>query len=115
MPFANATARVRAMIEAHGGQDAILRRLGNSPPDDVALVVKVDDVDDIPIGGGVQQFRRTVIASNLEISTASWPGPPRRGDLVLISSGTKTLTVQKVDTKVLNGVRIMHVMTTLGS
>lgn len=106
---------IRAKLESHGGQEAILRRLGNSPPTDVTLFVKVDYVEDQPVAGGVQQFQRKVIASNSEIATASWPGPPRRGDQVIISSGTKTMTVQTCDTKIVNGVQIMHVMTVLGS
>lgn len=93
------------------GRSITLRRLGNSPPDDVTCVAMVAQMDDLIGAGGVVQFRRRITVSNKEIADAGWPGPPRKGDQI-IDAG-KTMTVQAVESP--GDGTVMHRLETLGS
>jgi hypothetical protein len=41
--------------------------------------------------GGIIQGDREVVIGNAEIVAASWPGPPRKGDVVVIDGGSVTV------------------------
>lgn len=105
-------AEVQSMLRDFG-ETITLRRVG-SPNTDVSVLAKIDGAGEQIGAAGVAQFRRRVILSNIEIAAAGWPGPPHRGDQVILS-GPKTLTVQTVDTVSIGTDTIMHALETLGS
>ena len=86
-----------AAMLARYGETVVLRRpTGGGTAIDVTCAARVDQFQPHEITGGVPQGDRNVILSNREIEAANWPGPPRRGDQVII--GGRTTTVQGVDT-----------------
>ena len=103
-------ARIKRFIQSRG-QTVTLRRLGNSPPDDVSCVAHISEKDDVGVGN-VVQFRRQITISNAEIVAASWPGPPRKGDQVIADG--KVMTVQAVLVQKVRDVTVMHRLEILG-
>ena len=94
------------------GEQVTLTRPGTTPVS-VTCWAKVTVFQPQEIGGGVMQGDRHVILSNFEIAANAWPGPPRRGDVVIIAG--KQTTVQSVETLALSGVTIRHNMQVRGS
>jgi hypothetical protein len=64
--------------------------------------------------GGIAQGDRLCTISNREITDKQWPGPPRRGDLVIIEREGNTAMVQGSDTSDLMGVIVRHDMVIRG-
>ena len=64
------------------------------------------------LGGDIQQGDRHIIISNAEIAAASWPGPPRKGDMV--DENGKIWRVIGCDTITINGEKIRHHITGRG-
>jgi len=86
-----------AAMLARYGESVVLRRpTGKGLHIDVDCVARVDQFQPHELIGGVIQGDRNVILANLEIEVRQWPGPPRRGDQLII--GGRTTTVQGVDT-----------------
>lgn len=86
-----------AALLARYGEIVVLRRpTSKGLHIDVDCAARVDQFQPHELTGGVLQGDRTVILSNQEIEARQWPGPPRRGDQVII--GGRTTTVQGVDT-----------------
>ena len=85
------------------GQPVTLRRITGTAPSqtttDVACTAIVRGFDPATLSpaAGLQQGDRHVTITNHEIAAAAWPGPPRKGDRVLI--GGATTTVQSVETR----------------
>jgi hypothetical protein len=77
-----------ALLEA--GEPVLLRRIA-TPPVAVQCAARVDDFAPHEIAGAVQQGDRRVIICNAEIAAAGWPGPPRRGDQLIIDGRTTTI------------------------
>lgn len=67
---------------------------------------RASDYSPQQLGGDIQQGDRHIIISNAEIAAAAWPGPPRKGDMV-VENG-KTLRVQACDTITINGEVVRH-------
>jgi len=73
----------------------------------------------IEAAGGVAQGDRVCIISNREILREKWPGPPRRGDLVIVEgddpeSGNTTM-VLGCDSSDVDGITTRHDMTLRGT
>ena len=64
--------------------------------------------------GGIAQGDRTCIISNEEIERKGWPGPPRRGDMVIILDEGVSTTVLGCDVSDLFGTRVRHDLTLRG-
>jgi hypothetical protein len=79
---------------AEVGQAVTLRRVG-SPNVDVVLNARVNSFQPHELVGGILQGDRQVIVGAVVMREASWPAPPRKGDVVLISG--KTTTIQGVE------------------
>lgn len=60
----------------------------------------------------IQQGDREVRLGDLEIAAAAWPGPPKKGDQLVIAG--HTTTVQSVETRTLGGATCMHVLRVRG-
>jgi hypothetical protein len=68
--------------------------------------------------GGIAQGDQVCIMSNREIARRRWPGPPRRGDLVIIEDQPhrfRTATVQACDPSSLDGVICRYDMVIRGT
>lgn len=96
---ANATADALAEV----GKQVTLRRPGGPS---VVCYARSDLYTAQEIGGGVIQGDRKVILSNREILAADFPGPPRRGDQIIM--GGLTTTIQGVDTQSVGDVVVRH-------
>jgi hypothetical protein len=90
-----------------------LRRLGNSPPDDLTVLAKIDDATAQPLAGNMAQTMRNVTISNYEIENSSWPGPPKRNDQIITQAG-RTLTITAIDPVIVGDALIMHRIKILG-
>lgn len=89
------------------GQSLVLRRvITGVAPVSVDLKGVVKDYKPNELVNGVQQGDRMVIICNAEIESESWPGPPRKGDQVVIDG--KTATVQYCNTLRLRGQVARH-------
>lgn len=91
------------------GETVTLQRTGQS---DLSCVAAVAGYLPNELVGGILQGDRRVRISNVEITNASWPGPPRKGDKVVIAS--RTTTIQGVDTSFVAGVAVMHIIQARG-
>jgi hypothetical protein len=73
----------------------------------------------IESSGGYAQGDRICVISNREILAAKWPGPPRRGDVVLIEGDDpttlNTTAVQSCDSSDVDGITTRHDMTLRGT
>ncbi len=65
------------------------------------------------VAGGITQGDREERVSNREIDAAQWPGPPRRGDQVVIEG--RTCQVVANETKVIGGEPVEYVMQVRGA
>jgi hypothetical protein len=99
--FAQATADALAAV----GSAMTLRRLGR-PPIEVICMGTISGYTPLEIAGGIVQGDSKAILSNQEIEAAGWPGPPRKGD-ILISAGHSAV-VQGCDTVTVGDVIIRH-------
>lgn len=107
------SASVYGMLANGRAETVTLRRLGNSPPDDLSVLAKIDDAQAQPLAGTMAQTMRNVIISNFEIENSSWPGPPRRNDQIITQAG-KTLTITATDPVIVGDALIEHRIVTLG-
>lgn len=99
----------------HYGQDVTLRRVTGTTSQtytDVAVRAFVRKFAANELVGGITQGDRLAIIANIEIATASWPGPPRKGDQII--AGGKVSTVQAVEPVRVEGVVIRHNLTIRG-
>ncbi len=91
------------------GEPVVLRRASVADLD-LKGVVRFYRADELT--GAIQQGDRVVTASGREIAAAAWPGPPRRGDQVVIRG--RTTAVQSCETRTLRGVDAMHIIQVRG-
>ncbi|MBP6818343.1 MAG: hypothetical protein KBC46_03465 [Ferrovibrio sp.] len=97
------------------GRDVVLRRLsGGAQPSHLDVVVKavIRGYKPSEITGTLQQGDRLLFAGNTEIAEARWPGPPKRGDVVL--DGGKAFTIVAPDIRFIGGEAGLHVLTIRG-
>lgn len=94
----NATA---AMLARYGETVVLRRPTGQAQFIDVSCAARVDQFQLNEIAGGIVQSDRKVVLSNREIEADAWPGPPRRGDQIII--GGRTTTVQGVEAVAVRG------------
>lgn len=92
------------------GSSMTLRRL---PSTDVTVMGKARGYAVSEIAGGVKQGDREVIISNAEILAATWPGPPREGDQMII--GGRTFRVLGADPVTIGGVDVRYSIQIRGS
>lgn len=89
-------ADVQRLIERYG-ESVTLRRGTVEPYTDVAVKARVAGFEPKDLVGDIKQGDRQVVIGNGEIAAASWPGPPLRGDRLLI--GGLPFTITAVDTR----------------
>jgi hypothetical protein len=108
----NAPSATAAMLARYGETVVLRRPTGQAQFIDVSCAARVDQFQPHEITGGVVQGDRKVILSNREIEAEAWPGPPRRGDQVVIAG--RTTTVQGVETVSVRGEIVRHNMQVRG-
>jgi hypothetical protein len=106
-------ARIVDMLDRRGRFMSLRRRIGTTNTfTEVAVRGLSANYPPEELVGGIVQGDRKVIISNAEIDAASWPGPPRRGDILVID-GIST-TVQAPDNRVLLSTTVGHVLQVRG-
>ena len=113
------TDATRRQLLRHG-QPVTLRRLagtgGSQTATDVACTATVAWIGaaELAPGSGLMQGDRRVTITDHEIAAASWPGPPRKADRVVID-GAVTAVVAPVETRRHAGQVDRHVMIVRGA
>lgn len=92
-------AKVAAALVRYGRAMTLQRRTGTATFTNVTVYGVASNFDPDKIQGAVRQGDLRVTISNAEIAAASWPAPPRSGDVLTIDS--KAWAVQGCDTKTL--------------
>jgi hypothetical protein len=66
------------------------------------------------MAGGIAQGDRVCIISNTEIDRKGWPGPPRRGDIMVILDEGVTTSVLGCDVSDIGGTTVRYDLTLRG-
>lgn len=90
--MADTASRILDMLQRRGRDLTLRRRIGttNSFTDCAPRGVKRGYRPE-ELVGGIVQGDSEIIIGNAEISAASWPGPPRKGDLAVMDGVTSTV------------------------
>jgi hypothetical protein len=87
-------SRIIDMLERRGRPAPLRRRVGTTSSfTDVTVTAVSAGYLPQELIGTIQQGDRKTVISNKEIDAASWPGPPRKGDLLVIDSQSTTVQV----------------------
>lgn len=73
------------------GRPMILRRRVSSPPTDVTVRGVNKGYQPQELVGTITQGDTKVIFSNIEIASAAWPAPPKKGDFMVIDGVEKSI------------------------
>ena len=112
-------AATRRQVLRHGHL-VTLRRLAGTGASQTATdveclaVVAWVGATELAPGSGLMQGDRRVTITNHEIADAAWPGPPRKGDRVVIA-GAVTAVAAPVETRRHAGQVERHVMIVRGA
>lgn len=107
--MSDTTGRIIEMLARRGRAVSLRRRVGTTNTfTDVAPLGYSRGFKAQELVGGIIQGDREVVVGNAEIAAASWPGPPRKGDLVIIDG--ITATIQGVLTMYDGADRAAHIM-----
>lgn len=94
---------------ARTGQAMTLKRTGE---DDLTVRARVRDYAASELAGTIQQGDSHVILSPTEMTDASWPAPPKKGDRLLI--GTRLCLVETVVPKHVDGTPVRYELVVRG-
>ena len=103
-------ARAIASMRAIRGTSVTLRRAGAA---DVTVIATIMQYKPNEILGGIQQGDRWAKFSDTALAAAGWPGPPRRGDVLMIDG--RTFTAISCDTVKMGNVILSHTMQVRGN
>jgi hypothetical protein len=85
-------ARIIDMLERRGRPAPLRRRVGTTSSfTDVTVDVVSAGYQPQELVGTILQGDRKAVISNDEIEAASWPGPPRKGDLLVLDGVSTTI------------------------
>jgi hypothetical protein len=98
------------------GRPVTLRRnsySGATPtPTDVTVYAYVKGAAPSELIGKLKQFKSDVVISNREIAAATWPGPPKADDFLVIDGRPRT--VVSVEPKYLGGEILVYAINVSG-
>ena len=94
------------------GEDVLLRRPG-APPVQATVRAFVRGFKPDELVGGIQQGDRELRVAPGPLAALGWPGPPQRGDDVVIRG--RTTKVQACETRTLRGADALHVLQVRGA
>lgn len=86
------TARIIEMLERRGRPLTLRRRIGTTnaftdvAPRGYSRGFKAEE-----LVGGIIQGDREIVIAQAEITAASWPGPPKKGDITVLDGVTATV------------------------
>lgn len=107
--MSDTTLRILEMLSRRGRSVLLRRRVGTSSSfTDVTARGYSRGYKAQELVGGIVQGDREVVVANAEIVSASWPGPPRKGDTVVVDG--QTVTVQGALTMYDGPDRCAHVL-----
>lgn len=105
----SADAKVAAALTKYGRLMILRRRTGTTNTfTDVMVKGVTRAFKPGELLGGLAQGDQQVTISNAEIDAADWPGPPRKGDLLIIDG--RTWTVQGADPRMLGDDVLAHIL-----
>lgn len=113
-----AAERFSAIMERHGEPMLLRRMIPGDPPSWADVWVKgkrrstSGEIGDVLVGAMTQKTLYIII-SNQEIAAQGWPGPPRKGDFVLIGNGEFVLQ-DDADTRTDQGAVLAHFLIVRG-
>lgn len=107
--MSDTTKRILEMLERRGRNLSLRRRVGTTNSfTDVSPRGYRRGYRANELIGGIVQGDYEVVIGNAEISAASWPGPPRKGDIVVLDG--MTATVQGCQTMYDGAERCAHIL-----
>ena len=107
--MAGEAAKIATALRKYGRTMKLRRRIGTTTSyNDVDVKGTDRGYKPDEIAGLLQQGDRRITISNAEIATTGWPGPPRKGD-VLVVDGVST-AVQGSEAKYAATTVIAHVL-----
>ncbi len=94
------------------GRPMVLRRLATGPgglqiPLDVTVFGRTKNFAPHELVGGISQGDSEITITNAEIAAAQWPGPPKRGDKIVVDERTRN--VESVEAKFLGSETLVYV------
>ena len=104
---------VQGFVDQVGAVVTLRRLVANASPVDVTVNAVDAGYTPVATAGGIVQGDREIRIGNGEILAASWPGPPRRGDQLIIDG--RTFAVMAVDTRGVAGAPALHVIAARGA
>lgn len=104
-----AASKIALALKKYGRDMKLRRRIGTTATY-TDVMVKGTDRGYKPdeLTGQLQQGDRRITISNEEIATQNWPGPPKKGDFLVID-GTST-AVQGAEPKYLGNTVLAHIL-----
>lgn len=108
-----AEARAIAAMRRQRGSSVTLRRMVSGVAVDVTVVATVMGYQPNEITGGIMVGDSKARLSDDDIAAAGWPGPPRRGDILMIDG--RTFTAISVSTEKMGTAVLSHTMQVRGS
>lgn len=107
--MAGEAAKIATALRKYGRTMKLRRRIGTTTSyNDVDVKGTDRGYKPDEIAGLLQQGDRRITISNAEIVAASWPGPPRKGDFLVVD-GVST-AVQGGEAKYLGTTVLAHVL-----
>ena len=103
-----ATLAIAAMRRQRGSSVTLRRTVLGGSPVDVTVIATVKEFQPNQLAGNVVQGDRWAKLSNDDIVAAAWPGPPRRGDQIIMDG--RTFTALGCDTVKMGDAVLSHTM-----
>jgi hypothetical protein len=111
--MSDTASRIEDVLRRKGRAFQLRRRIGTSNTfNDVSVLGLAVGYAPEELVGGITQGDKRAILSNAEIAAAGWPGPPRRGDILVIDG--QPYTVQAPDPRWIGAGYVGHVLQVRG-
>lgn len=111
--MSDTASRIVEMLERRGRYFQLRRRVGTTNTfTEIAVRGVIAGYSPEELVGGIAQGDKRAVISNKEIAAANWPGPPRRGDILVVDGGS--LTVQAPDPRWIGVEAVGHVLQVRG-
>ncbi|SHF02448.1 hypothetical protein SAMN02745157_1463 [Kaistia soli DSM 19436] len=111
-----ALAMYRRQIDKHG-EPVALRRVNRRPDPDADLPIRarvLSQAKPDDLVNAVSQSNRVIVMLAADIEASDWPGPPLKGDKVILRGRALTITAVDDDKRRIAGVLIAYEITAGG-
>lgn len=107
--MSDAASKIAVALLRYGRAMVLRRRVGTTSAFTDVLVHGVTQTyKPGELLGGLVQGDQQVTISDADIDAADWPGPPRKGDIIIIDG--RTWALQGAETKYLGDAVLAHVL-----